>query len=90
MAEGNKFAELLRVEKVAIPLYSIFVKHWYVLHGGCSRERIYSLRYHNYYNHWSFDLKDFLLLACGASFAVVKITATVSGKRSKTYCSRNE
>lgn len=59
MAEMDKkrFSIPLSLEGVDIPACSIFVEHRYLQNGGCCRQCSHSIRYHNYLNHFSYNLK---------------------------------
>lgn len=68
----KKLSQMLRLEVVTIPTYSVSVRHEYLQHGGCDRRGSHSLQYHTYLIASTYNLKDSVVCAFGASFSVFK------------------
>lgn len=71
MAEKKKRTGLLRLTEVAIPAYSIFIAHWYLLHGECFWLGSQTVCYHTRLIQFRYDLKTAVTFVYGASFSDV-------------------
>jgi len=69
--EGPKFelSKLLRLEKIAIPPYSVLFGHGYVQHAGAEWSGTANLRYHMYFIPENHDLMDDVSFAYGWSLS---------------------
>lgn len=76
MDQKKKLAELCRFEEVAISAYGDFVGHGYMQHGKCGWCGSHSVRHHSHPIPSNYDLKDPIVFAYGANFAVAKKTGT--------------
>lgn len=85
----QKFAEMLRLEKVAFSAHSVSIGIGYHQHGCCSWWGSHCLWYHAYLFSLSYKMKEPLASAYGARiFAVVQLEPGLV-KESGTGCRRN-
>lgn len=83
MAEKKAFVQLLRLGEVPIPVYHVLVGYVCLQHGGCLRCDLHSLHHHGFLEFLNYNLQHAVGFVCGASFAVVKKSATDSGKKDR-------
>lgn len=79
--EKKNVVELLRLNEMAISVYSILVGHGYLQYGGCGWGVSHRLRYYLHLISSSCELKGPIVLAYMQSFPVVNKPLTGSGKK---------
>lgn len=78
--KNKNISELICIEVVAFLAFYSFIWHRYLQKGGCNWHGCYSLLHHTYRTFSSYNLKNAVASAFGASFTVIKNTATRSGR----------
>lgn len=81
ISETKKLAKLLRLEEVALLTYSVFIGHGCPQHGGCGWRGCHSLRCCTSLFLSSYELKEEVAFAYGASCNVIMKHPTGSGKK---------
>lgn len=67
MDEKKKLSELLSMEEVAIPAYSVFIEYGHLQHWEFGWLSPQSLGYQTYPISWSYDLKDTVASSIGGA-----------------------
>lgn len=85
IAEMKKLANLLHLEAVANPAFSVFVAYGYLRNGGCVWQGSHILRYHIYILRLSYDLKVAVAFAYTTSSTVFKKPVISSEKKERNW-----